>query len=85
MGAASLASVLSPNLATALDLGLSYAYIRGALLTSKKLRGDYLNFSKAMSSGNKKAVMTYSRKLNEDFEKEYGDPQDIIANQESVL
>ena len=84
-GIASLSSLLTPTFATAIDLGLASSYIKGYILTNKNLRHDYLNFVKALSTGSEKAIKIYSQKLNEDFEKEYGDPQDLISNPDSIL
>lgn len=84
-GITSLSSLVNPNVAAMLDIGILSSYVKGLVLTNKNLRHDYLNLAKAMSSGNAKAIRTYSSQLNEDFENEYGDPEELLANQEDIL
>ena len=43
-----------------------------------------LNFEKALISGSEKAIRKASSKLNSDFEEEYGDIQDLIADEGQV-
>ena len=82
LGTASLSALISPKIATVLDLGIGVAHIRGMLLSNKTLREDVLNLERAVISGGEKAIRATSKKLNEDFEAEYGDPQDLLLEKD---
>lgn len=78
IGLASFLALASPSVAAAADLSIVGAYIKGAVMSNKTLRGDVLNLQKAAISGSKKAIRNASTKLNSDFRSEYGDPDGLV-------
>jgi hypothetical protein len=79
IGLASFLSIAHPDITKMLDLGIGASYARGLVLSNKTMRGDLIDFEKALASGSKRAIRLYSTKLNEDFDKTLGNPEDLIS------
>ena len=84
LGLVSVAALVHPTITGMLDLGIAGTFIKGAIMANKTMRGDLINLEKALISGSEKAIRKTSNKLNSDFEEEYGDIQDLIANEGQV-
>lgn len=80
LGLVSVLTLSHPTITGLLDLGATGMFVKGAVMSNKKMRGDLLSLEKAMISGSEKAIRQASSKLNSSFEEEYGDIQDLIAD-----
>ena len=66
-------------------LALGAAYLRGAVLTNKEIRGDYINVLKAIASANEKAIGNAAINFNNSLSKNYGDINQLITGEDQLV